>query len=217
MKEKPSYHPKKESRALQTRFGGIEERSIKYESDPQTANFISVLPLIQKEPGNGQDIIGKISMPAFEIIYLIVKSTYVSVYDQPGDEAILVKQMVSDRTLPEYHIDLISESSGVALLELSRSIRRFLRILQNPWQSPAGTSPEQPQIATMKEKPSYHPKKESRALQTRFGGIEERSIKYEVDPQTANFISVLPLIQKEPGNGQDIIGISRCQLFKSST
>ncbi|KAL0647177.1 hypothetical protein Bca4012_045468 [Brassica carinata] len=45
-------------------------------SDPRTVNFISVLPLIQKEPGNGQDIIGKISMPAFQIIYLIVKSTY---------------------------------------------------------------------------------------------------------------------------------------------
>uniref|UniRef100_A0A0D3BUK3 Uncharacterized protein n=1 Tax=Brassica oleracea var. oleracea TaxID=109376 RepID=A0A0D3BUK3_BRAOL len=42
--------------------------------------------------------------------------------------------------LPEYHIDLISESSGVALLELSRSIRRFLRILQNPWQRGSETS-----------------------------------------------------------------------------
>ncbi|KAF3602134.1 hypothetical protein F2Q69_00035537 [Brassica cretica] len=51
----------------------------------------------------------------------------VCVYDHPGDEATLVKQMVSDRTLPEYHIDLISERSGVALLEPSRSIRRFLR------------------------------------------------------------------------------------------
>lgn len=39
-------------------------------------------------------------------------------------------------------------------------------------QSPAGTSPEQPQIATMKEKPSLLPKRESRALQTRFGGTE---------------------------------------------
>ncbi|KAF2542610.1 hypothetical protein F2Q68_00031073 [Brassica cretica] len=40
----------------------------------------------------------------------------VCVYDHPGDEATLVKQMVSDRSkiaLPEYHIDLISESSGV--------------------------------------------------------------------------------------------------------
>ena len=46
-------------------------------------------------------------------------------------------------------------------------------------QSPARTLPEQPQIATMKEKPSYHPKRESRALQTRFRGIEERSIKYK--------------------------------------
>ncbi|KAL0759113.1 hypothetical protein Bca101_075263 [Brassica carinata] len=58
----------------------------------------------------------------------------VCVYDQPGDEATLVKKMVSDRTLPEYHIDLISESSGVALLEPSLSIRRFLRFLHNPWQ-----------------------------------------------------------------------------------
>nr|VDD08528.1 unnamed protein product [Brassica oleracea] len=77
-------------------------------------------------------------MPDFEIIYRIVKSTYVCVYDQPGDEATLVKQMVSDRSklaLPEYHIDLISKSSGVALLEPSRSIRRFFRFLQNPWQS----------------------------------------------------------------------------------
>ncbi|KAF3556350.1 hypothetical protein F2Q69_00012923 [Brassica cretica] len=47
------------------------------------------------------------------------------------------------------------------------------------WQSPAGTSPEQPQIATMKEKPSHHPKREISAQQTRFGGTEERSIKYE--------------------------------------
>ncbi|KAG5378221.1 hypothetical protein IGI04_026063 [Brassica rapa subsp. trilocularis] len=39
--------------------------------------------------------------------------------------------------------------------------------------------PEQPQIATMKEKPSHHPKREIRAHQTRFGGTEERSIKYE--------------------------------------
>ncbi|KAF3553203.1 hypothetical protein F2Q69_00012464 [Brassica cretica] len=46
----------------------------------------------------------------------------VFVYDQPGHEATLVKQV-----LPEYHIDLISESSRVALLELSRSIRHFLR------------------------------------------------------------------------------------------
>ncbi|WZZ71507.1 hypothetical protein YC2023_082877 [Brassica napus] len=76
MKEKPSSHPKRESRALQIRFGGIEERSIKYESDPRTFNFISVLPLIQKEPGNGRDIIGKMSMPAFQTIYPIVKSTY---------------------------------------------------------------------------------------------------------------------------------------------
>ncbi|KAL0683195.1 hypothetical protein Bca4012_050043 [Brassica carinata] len=59
----------------------------------------------------------------------------VCVYDQPADEATLVKQMVSDRTLSEYHIYLISESFGVALLEPSRSIRRFLRFLQNPWQS----------------------------------------------------------------------------------
>uniref|UniRef100_A0A0D3CDM6 F-box domain-containing protein n=1 Tax=Brassica oleracea var. oleracea TaxID=109376 RepID=A0A0D3CDM6_BRAOL len=64
----------------------------------------------------------------------------VCVYDHPGDEATLVKQMVSDRTLPEYHIDLISESSGVALLEPSRSIRRFLRFLQNPWQRDVWTS-----------------------------------------------------------------------------
>ncbi|KAF3556280.1 hypothetical protein F2Q69_00012531 [Brassica cretica] len=58
----------------------------------------------------------------------------ICVYDQPGDETTLVKQMVSDRSklaLPEYHIDLISEGSGVALLEPSRSIRRFLRFLQN--------------------------------------------------------------------------------------
>ncbi|KAF3503759.1 hypothetical protein F2Q69_00044292 [Brassica cretica] len=74
------------------------------------------------------------------------------------------------------------------------------------WQSPSGTSPEQPQIATMKEKPSHHPKREIRAQQTRFGGTEERTIKYESDPRTVNFISVLPLIQKEPGNGRDIIG-----------
>ncbi|KAF3601693.1 hypothetical protein F2Q69_00035538 [Brassica cretica] len=144
MKEKPSLHPKRESRALQTRFGGTEERSIKYESDPQTVNFISVLPLIQKEPRNGRDIIGKISMPETVPTSLGVSEKVdrnnsvwkfvICVYDHPGDEAILVKKMVSDRTLPEYHIDLISESSGVALLEPSRSIRRFLRFLQNPWQ-----------------------------------------------------------------------------------
>ncbi|KAF2601076.1 hypothetical protein F2Q70_00025754 [Brassica cretica] len=67
----------------------------------------------------------------------------VCVYDQPGDEATLVKQMVSDWSklaLPEYHIDLISESSGVALLEPSRSIRRFLRFLHNPWQRDVWTS-----------------------------------------------------------------------------
>ncbi|KAF2618558.1 hypothetical protein F2Q68_00041518 [Brassica cretica] len=98
IKEKPSHHPKREIRAQQTRFGGTEEQSIKYESDPQTVNFISVLPLIQKEPGNGRDIIGNISMPDFQIIYPIVKSTFVCVYDHPGDEATLVKQMVSDRS-----------------------------------------------------------------------------------------------------------------------
>ncbi|KAF3489347.1 hypothetical protein F2Q69_00055268 [Brassica cretica] len=64
------------------------------------------------------------------------------------------------------------------------------------WQSPAGTSPEQLQIATMKEKSSHHSKREIRVQQTRFGGTEERSIKYESDPRTVNFISVLPLIQK---------------------
>ena len=47
------------------------------------------------------------------------------------------------------------------------------------WQSPAGTSSEQLQIATMKEKSSHHPKREIRVQQTRFGGTEERSIKYE--------------------------------------
>ncbi|KAF3550936.1 hypothetical protein DY000_02007721 [Brassica cretica] len=62
----------------------------------------------------------------------------VCVYDQPGDEVTLVKQMVSDRTLPEYHIDLVSESSGVALLEPSSSIRRFPRFLQNSWQKTSG-------------------------------------------------------------------------------
>ncbi|KAF3556352.1 hypothetical protein F2Q69_00012921 [Brassica cretica] len=140
MKEKPSHHPKREIRAHQTRFGGTEEQLIKYESDPRTVNFISILPLIQKEPGSGRDIIGKISMPAFQIIYPIVKLTYetvptslgvsekrstetksckrivipsyflrvmlvfvrgvgaVCVYDQPGDETTLVKQMVSDRS-----------------------------------------------------------------------------------------------------------------------
>ncbi|KAF3580920.1 hypothetical protein DY000_02035468 [Brassica cretica] len=98
MKEKPSHHPKREIRAQQIRFGRTEERSIKYESDPRTVNFISVLPLIQKETGNGRDIIGKISMPDFQIIYPIIKLTYVCVYDQPGDEATLVKQMVSDRS-----------------------------------------------------------------------------------------------------------------------
>ncbi|KAF3558536.1 hypothetical protein F2Q69_00010393 [Brassica cretica] len=106
-------------------------------------NFISVLPLIQKEPGNGRDVIGKISMPAFQIIYPIVKSTYVCVYDQPGDEATLVKQMVSDQSklaLLEYHIDLISESSGVVMLEPSMSIRCFLRFLQNPWKRGSETS-----------------------------------------------------------------------------
>uniref|UniRef100_A0A0D3APX9 Uncharacterized protein n=1 Tax=Brassica oleracea var. oleracea TaxID=109376 RepID=A0A0D3APX9_BRAOL len=84
------------------------------------------------------------------------------------------------------------------------------------WQSPAGTSPEQPQIATMKEKPSYHPKRESRALQTCFRGIEERSIKYESDPQTVNFISVLSLIQWNQGTGEISLEISQCQIFRSS-
>uniref|UniRef100_A0A0D3BH45 Uncharacterized protein n=1 Tax=Brassica oleracea var. oleracea TaxID=109376 RepID=A0A0D3BH45_BRAOL len=90
-----------------------------------------------------RDIIGKILIPPFQIIYPIVKSTYICVYDQPGDEATLVKQMVSDWSklaLPEYHIDLISESSGVALLEPSRSIRRFLRFLPNSWQRGSETS-----------------------------------------------------------------------------
>ncbi|KAF3596557.1 hypothetical protein DY000_02022822 [Brassica cretica] len=67
-------------------------------SDPRTVNFISVLPFIPKEPGNGQDIIGKMSMPAFQIIYQNVKSTYICVYDQPGNEATLVKQMVEFRS-----------------------------------------------------------------------------------------------------------------------
>ncbi|KAF3535624.1 hypothetical protein F2Q69_00022240 [Brassica cretica] len=143
MKEKPSHHPKRESRALQIRFGGTEVRSTRYESDPRTVNFISVLPLIQKESRNGQDITGNISMPDFQIIYPIVKSTYVCVYDQPGDEATFVKKMVSDRStlaLPEYHIDLVSENSGVAVLEPSRSIRLFLKFLQNPWQRDVWTS-----------------------------------------------------------------------------
>ncbi|WZZ45008.1 hypothetical protein YC2023_041267 [Brassica napus] len=92
---------------------------------------------------DGRDIIGKILIPPFQIIYPIVKSTYICVYHQPGDEATLVKQMVSDWSklaLPEYHIDLISESSGVALLEPSRSIRCFLRFLQNSWQRGSETS-----------------------------------------------------------------------------
>uniref|UniRef100_A0A0D3BUU8 Uncharacterized protein n=1 Tax=Brassica oleracea var. oleracea TaxID=109376 RepID=A0A0D3BUU8_BRAOL len=105
MKEKPSHHPKREISAQQTHrhleflaksYGCFFGTDI-YRSDPRTVNFISILLLIQKEPGNGQDIIGKISMPAFQIIYPIIKSTYVCVYDQPGDEATLVKQMVSDR------------------------------------------------------------------------------------------------------------------------
>ncbi|KAF3556351.1 hypothetical protein F2Q69_00012922 [Brassica cretica] len=96
MKEKSSHHPKREIRVQQTRFGGTEERSIKYESDPRTVNFISVLPLIQNKPGNERDIIGKISMPYF--ISSIRSSNRLCVYDQPGDEATLVKQMVSDRS-----------------------------------------------------------------------------------------------------------------------
>ena len=71
----------------------------------------------------------------------------------------------------------IAENPKVFLFKMDfvvASDRDFWR-----WQSPAGTSPEQPQIATMKEKPSHHPKREIRAHQTRFGGTEEISIKYE--------------------------------------
>ncbi|KAG5378217.1 hypothetical protein IGI04_026059 [Brassica rapa subsp. trilocularis] len=169
MNEKPSHHPKREIRAQQRHrhlefvsksYGCFFGTDI-YRSDPRTVNFISILPLIQMETGNGRGIIGNISMPGFQIIYPIVKSAYetvptslgvtekrstetksisleicqgvgaVCVYDQPGDEATLVKQTVFDRILPEYHIDLISESSGVALFEPSRFIRHFLRFLQS--------------------------------------------------------------------------------------
>ncbi|WZZ03302.1 hypothetical protein YC2023_089223 [Brassica napus] len=102
MKEKPSHHPEREVRAQQTCFGRTEERSIKYESDPRTVNFIRVLPLIKKEPGNGRDIIGKISIPAFQIIYPIVKSTYgcwCSLRLRPvWRRSSLINQMVSDRS-----------------------------------------------------------------------------------------------------------------------
>ncbi|KAF3594484.1 hypothetical protein DY000_02021717 [Brassica cretica] len=183
MKEKPSHHPKRESRALQTRCGGTEERSIKYESDPRRVNFISVLPLIHKESGNGRDIIGKISMPAFPIIYPIVKSTYgykfIDVFSwrrikllscrdssdqsQSGNLSfafttslemkllwlskccpIGVNLVSMDRGHIGLHYDRrdlkVNESSGVALLESSRSIWRFLRFLHNPWQRGSETS-----------------------------------------------------------------------------
>nr|VDD35775.1 unnamed protein product [Brassica oleracea] len=61
MREKPSYHPKRESRAMQTHhhleflsksYGCFFGTDI-YRSDPRTVNFISVLPLIQKETWNG--------------------------------------------------------------------------------------------------------------------------------------------------------------------
>ncbi|KAF3553206.1 hypothetical protein F2Q69_00012469 [Brassica cretica] len=208
MKEKSSYHPKRESRALQTRFGGIEERLIKYESDPRTVNFISILPLIQKEPGNGRDIIAKISMPYFHIIYPIIKSTYglkvidvsswrrikllscrdssdqsrFCVYNQPGNEATLVKQMVEFRSFfvraVKVHSAFPQVSSEPVAKDGMGQPTQDLNSRTNS--SPTGTSPEQPQIATMKEKPSYHPKRESRALQTQtvptsLGVSEKRS------------------------------------------
>ncbi|WZY94954.1 hypothetical protein YC2023_067283 [Brassica napus] len=66
--------------------------------------------------------------------------------------------------------------------------------------APAGTSLKQPQIATMKEKPSHHPEREVRAQQTRFGRTEERSIKYE----------------RNQGTGEISLERSRSQLFRSS-
>ncbi|KAG5375834.1 hypothetical protein IGI04_040430 [Brassica rapa subsp. trilocularis] len=110
MKEKPSHHPKREIRAQQTHFGRTEERSIKYQSDPRTVNFISVLPLIQKEPGNGRDIIGKISIPGFQIIYPIVKSTYGNKIFQSGNLSVSINSLIYHLLQADRYSELFSES-----------------------------------------------------------------------------------------------------------
>ncbi|KAF3546964.1 hypothetical protein DY000_02002802 [Brassica cretica] len=81
-------------------------------SDLPTVNLISVFSLIQNEPGNEQDIIGKILMSAIHI-FQSGKTEWetvdrnkrfqsgkfvIFVCDQPGDEVILINQMVSDRS-----------------------------------------------------------------------------------------------------------------------
>ncbi|WZZ44863.1 hypothetical protein YC2023_041122 [Brassica napus] len=54
----------------------LEREAILPSEKREYSSANTVLPLIQKEQGNGRDIVGKISMPDFYIIYPIVKSTY---------------------------------------------------------------------------------------------------------------------------------------------
>ena len=77
----------------------------------------------------------------------------------------------------------IAENPKVFLFKMDfvvASDRDFWR-----WQSPAGTSPEQPQITTMKEKPSHHPEREIRAQQTRFG--EQKNDRSNMSISKLNF------------------------------
>lgn len=92
------------------------------------------------------------------------------------------------------------------------------------WQNPAGTLPKQPQIATMKEKPSHHPKREIRAQQTHFGRTEERSIKYEYFEdkfwdrirEQLTSSAFYRWYRRHQGTGEISLERSRCQIFRSS-
>ncbi|KAF2552960.1 hypothetical protein F2Q68_00036055 [Brassica cretica] len=258
MKEKPSHHPKREIRAHQTRFGGTEERSIKYESDPRTVNFISLLPLIQKEPGNGRDIIGKISMPAFHFAFttslemkLLWLSTWCpigvilvsmdrghigihydwrdlkvndqefrscfvravkvhSAFPQVSSEPVakfafttsLEMKLLWLRKWCPIGVNLVSMDRGHIGLHYDRRDRK-VNEFRSCFVRAVKVHSAFPQVSSepVAKKADHHLEFLSKSYGCFFGTDIYRS-----DPRTVNFISVLPLIQKEPGNRRDIIG-----------
>nr|VDD24588.1 unnamed protein product [Brassica oleracea] len=147
MKEKPSHHPKRESRALQIRFGGTEERSTRYDQLHQRFT-VETEGIKERARYHWKYLDARFSdnLSDHQIDFAFTTSLEMKLLSLRKLCSIGVHLVSVDRghiglhydwrdlKVNEYHIDLISENSGVAVLEPSRSIRRFLKFLQNPWQ-----------------------------------------------------------------------------------
>uniref|UniRef100_A0A0D3AT46 Uncharacterized protein n=1 Tax=Brassica oleracea var. oleracea TaxID=109376 RepID=A0A0D3AT46_BRAOL len=146
MKEKPSHHPKRESRALQIRFGGTEIGS----ANSQLHQRFTVDTEGTKERTRYHwkylDARFSDNLSDRQIDFAFTTSLEMKLLSLRKWCPIGVHLVSVDRGHIRLHYDRrdlkvnVSENSGVAVLEPSRSIRLFLKFLQNPWQRDVWTS-----------------------------------------------------------------------------